>query len=95
MKRFVWALGILVSVDEDPRVEGIHDDYYITSIIMNDNLQHVRLQQRIKANKATINGISIVPAEKAISHGKKLIEFRTDVTVKAIQKARAAAGTSQ
>ena len=80
----------VLGVDEDPRLEGLHDDYYITSIIMNDDPQHVRLEQRIKAGKASINGISIVPAEKTIEHGRRLIEFRTDVTVRAIREAMTA-----
>jgi len=54
---------------------------------MNDDPQHVRLEQRIAAGKASINGISIVPAEKTIEHGRRLIEFRTDVTVRAIEEA--------
>ena len=81
----------VLGVDEDPRVEGLHDDFYITSIIMNDDPQHVRLEQRIKAGKASINGISILPAEKTIEHGRRLIEFRTDATVRAIQEAMTAA----
>ena len=84
----------VLGVDEDPRLEGLHDDYYITSIIMNDDPQHVRLEQRIKAGKATINDISIVPAEKTIEHGRKLIEFRTDVTVEAIHAAMARRSTN-
>jgi len=80
----------VLGVDEDPRLEGLHDDYYITSIIMNDNPEYVRLQQRIDAGKASINGISILPAAQAIEHGRRLIEFRTDVTVEAIEKAMAA-----
>ena len=80
----------VLGVDEDPRLEGLHDDYYITSIIMNDDPRHVRLEQRIKAGKASINGISILPAEKTIEHGRRLIEFRTDVTVKAIREAMTA-----
>lgn len=76
----------VLGIDEDPRLEGLHDDYYITSIIMNDNPEHVRLQQRIEAGKASINGISILPAEQTIEHGRKLIEFRTQVTVDAIRK---------
>ena len=80
----------VLGVDEDPRLEGLHDDYYITSIIMNDNPQHVRLEQRIEAGKASINGISIVPIEQTIEHGRRLIEFRTDVTVGAIGQAMAA-----
>ena len=82
----------VLGVDEDPRLEGLHDDYYITSIIMNDDPEYVRLQQRIDAGKASINGISIVPAAKTIEHGRKLIEFRTDVTVQAIERAMAAGG---
>ncbi|MYE69657.1 MAG: creatininase family protein, partial [Gemmatimonadetes bacterium] len=74
-----------LGIDEDPRLEGLHDDYYITSIIMNDDPRHVRLQERIDAGKASINGISIVPAERTIEHGRKLIEFRTRVTVEAIR----------
>ncbi len=68
----------VLGVVEDPRLEGLHDDYYITSIIMNDDPQHVRLEQRIKAGKASINGIRILPAEKTIEHGRRIIEFRTD-----------------
>ena len=80
----------VLGVEEDPRLEGFHDDYYITSMIMNDDPRHVRLEQRIKAGKASINGISIVPAEKTIEHGRRLIEFRTDVTVRAIREAMTA-----
>ena len=82
----------VLGVDEDPRLERLHDDYYITSIIMNDNPEYVRLQQRIDAGKASINGTSILPAEQTIEHGRRLIEFRTDVTVEAIKKAMAAGG---
>lgn len=82
----------VLGVDEDPRLEGLHDDYYITTIIMNDDPRHVRLEQRIAAGKASINGISILPAEEAIEHGRKLIEFRTDVTVEAIHDAMARGG---
>ncbi len=76
----------VLGIDEDPRLEGLHDDYYITSIIMNDDPQHVRLEQRIAADKATINGISILPVEQTLEHGRKLIEFRTDATVEAIHR---------
>ena len=74
----------VLGIDEDPRLEGLHDDYYITSIIMNDNPQHVRLEQRIAADKASINNINLLPVDKTLEHGRRLIEFRTDVTVAAI-----------
>ena len=80
----------VLGIDEDPRLEGLHDDYYITSMIMNDNPQHVRLEQRIAANKASINNINLLPIDKTLEHGRRLIEFRTNVTVQAIMAARAA-----
>ena len=82
----------VLGIDEDPRLEGLHDDYYITSIIMNDDPQHVRLEQRIAAEKASINGISILPVAQTLEHGRKLIEFRTEATVAAIQRVLEAAG---
>ncbi len=82
----------VLGIDEDPRFEGLHDDYYITSIIMHDDPEYVRLQQRIDAGKASINGISILPVEQTLEHGRRLIEFRTEATLAAIQAVLAAAG---
>ena len=80
----------VLGVDEDPRLEGLHDDYYITTIIMNDDPQFVRFEQRLQANKASINGIDISPIGKALKHGRRLIEFRAEVTVEAIHRVIAA-----
>lgn len=77
----------VLGVDEDPRLEGLHDDYYITTIIMHDDPAHVRFQQRVDAGKASINGISIEPLDDALEHGRRIVEFRTDATVAAIRKA--------
>ena len=75
----------VLGVDEDPRLEGLHDDYYITTIIMNDDPQFVRFEQRLEAGKASINGIDITPIGKSLRHGRRLIEFRANATVEAIQ----------
>ena len=77
------------------KMEGLHDDYYISSIIMVHDVNGVRLPERIKAGKTTINGVSLTPAEKTIANGKKIVAFRTDATVKAIKKALADAKTDQ
>ncbi|TDI43037.1 MAG: creatininase family protein [Acidobacteria bacterium] len=68
-------------------LEGLHDDYYISAIMMNADPTSVRMEQRIKAGKFTINGVSLAPAEKTIENGKKIIAFRTEATVAAIRKA--------
>jgi len=72
--------------------DGIHDDYQITALMMTVDPTVVRYDQRVKAGKATINGVSIAPKEKTIEVGKKLMQFRVDVTVKAIHEALARAG---
>lgn len=67
------------------KLEGYHDDYYISSIIMTVDQDGVRLPERIKAHKTTINAIDLTPAAKTIANGRKIIEFRTEATVIALQ----------
>lgn len=82
----------VLGVDEDPRLDGLHDDYYITSIIMHDDPAFVRVDQRVEADLASINGISILPVEKTLEHGQRIIDFRAEVTVEAIRRAMEAGG---
>jgi len=74
---------------KEPNDDGWHDYYWITAEIMAVDPSVVRYDQRVKAGKATINGVSIAPKEKTIEVGKKLIEWRTTQTIKAIEKSRA------
>lgn len=67
--------------------EGIHDDFAITAIMMTVDPTTVRMKQRIAADKFRINGVELAPAEKTIEWGKKIVEFRAETTVKAIQAA--------
>ena len=64
--------------------DGFHDDYVITSIMAVDDPMSVRYEQRVAAGKASINGLSIEDLEHTIEVGKKLLQFRVDTTVKAI-----------
>ena len=67
--------------------DGFHDDFVITAIMMVTDATSVRYDQRVEAGLATINGLSIEPKEAAIETGKKLIQFRVDTTVAAINAA--------
>jgi creatinine amidohydrolase/Fe(II)-dependent formamide hydrolase-like protein len=71
--------------------EGIHDDFAITAIMMTVDPATVRMKQRQAANKFRINGVDLAPAEKTIEWGKKIVDFRAEVTVKAIRQALAGA----
>jgi creatinine amidohydrolase len=67
--------------------EGIHDDFAITSQMMVIDPASVRLRQRIAKGKASINGVDLTPAEKSIAWGKKVVNYRAEITVAAIRKA--------
>jgi len=71
-------------------LEGYHDDYYITSIIATVDPDGIRMPERRKAGKFTINGVPLDPIEKTVSNGLRIVQFRTDVTVAAIRKSMAA-----
>jgi hypothetical protein len=74
---------------KEPTSDGIHDDFVITSIMMTVDPTTVRYDQRVKAGRATINGLSIAPKEDAIAIGRKLVQFRVDETVRAMRAALA------
>ena len=73
------------------KIEGLHDSYMMSAMIMTLDLNSVRLPERIKAGKTTTNAIDLLPVEKTIADGKKLIDFRAEETANEIRK-RAASG---
>lgn len=70
-------------------LDGYHDDYYISSLIMNDNPRHVRYSERVNVGLDHINSVPLV-LDQALAAGRKIAQFRADATVAAIQKLRAA-----
>ena len=74
--------------------EGLHDDYYISSIMMNADVNSVRTNERIKAGKFTINGVSLAPVDKTLANGRRIIQFRTDATTAAMWRAMSEARSS-
>jgi creatinine amidohydrolase len=75
------ALGI------HEKMEGYHDDYYISSIIATVDTDGIRMPERVKAGKFVINGVPLVPIEKTIANGKRIVQFRTAAAVAAIKAA--------
>lgn len=78
---------VLGKVELNKDLDGYHDDYYISSLIMNDGPEHVRLAQRQDVNLDHINSLHI-DLEEGREIGRKLAQFRADVTVEAIRKYR-------
>ncbi|MGI9628720.1 MAG: creatininase family protein [Longimicrobiales bacterium] len=74
---------------KEPTNDGIHDDFVITAMMLAQDPMTVRHAQRVKAGKATINGLSIEDADETAKIGTKLLQYRVDHTVKAIRAALA------
>lgn len=71
------------------QMEGLHDDYYISAIISTVDTSAIRMAERVKAGKFVINGVPLAPIEKTIANGRRMVAFRTQVTVDAIRKSMA------
>lgn len=88
--RLLVELG--VTRPEQPS-DGLHDDPGITMNMMVADLQAVRWAARVKAGKATIDGVSIADKTRALEIGRKIVEMRADITAAAIRKAIRGSGS--
>jgi creatinine amidohydrolase/Fe(II)-dependent formamide hydrolase-like protein len=77
------------------KAEGLHDDPIITTTMMTVNPDLVRIKEREAKGKASINGISLVPVDKAVAAGKRIVDHRAEVTVEAIRKAFASTSSTR
>jgi creatinine amidohydrolase/Fe(II)-dependent formamide hydrolase-like protein len=73
--------------------ENMHDDPVITLNMFIQDPKSVRYEERVKAGKATINGVDISNREKNMQWAKQIVDFRADHTIAAINKAVANKGT--
>ena len=87
VRRFVKSRGIPEEIDpnESRGSDGIHEEYGIDALMMLVDPSTVRLEQRIEADLATINGISLLPIDKTLAMGKEILGLRVKTTVAAIQ----------
>lgn len=67
--------------------EGLHDDFAMSATMLAVDPNSVRMKERIAAGKFKINGVDLAPAEKTIEWGRKIIDFRAEMTVASIRKA--------
>ena len=72
--------------------DNMHDDPIITLNMFIDDPNSVRYDARVKAKKATINGVDISDRKKNTELAKKIVEFRATKTIEAINKHIAAKG---
>ncbi|MEW6319739.1 MAG: creatininase family protein [Acidobacteriota bacterium] len=73
--------------------DHLHDDPIITLNMFITDPKSVRFDERVKAGKATINGVDVSNRAKNLELAKKIVEFRAAQTAAAIEKAVAHGGT--
>jgi len=67
--------------------DNLHDDPWHHGLNMfRDRSELVRFDQRVKANKATIDGVSIADRAKSLELGKKIVDMRATNTVAASRR---------
>ena len=66
--------------------EGLHDDFAMTAMMMAVDPDSVRARQRIRAGRFRINGVDLAPIERTVDWGRRIITFRTNATIKALQQ---------
>jgi creatinine amidohydrolase len=78
---------------EDSAGDGLHDDPIITLNMFATDPKSIRYEERVKANKATINGFSVADRKKNAELAKEIIDFRAQYTIDAINRSIANKGT--
>ena len=69
--------------------DGIHEELSIDAIMSVIDPASIRYEQRVAAGRASINGISLEPLQETQELGRKIIEYRTQLTIEAIEAFRA------
>jgi len=67
--------------------DQLHDDPIITLNMFMADPKSVRFDERVKAGKASINGVSIADRKKNLEMGRAIVDFRANYTAEAIKKA--------
>lgn len=74
----------------DGKSDNMHDDPIISLNMFIDDPNSIRFNERVKAGKATINGVNISDKAKNTQLAKQIVEFRATKTVEAINRLIAA-----
>jgi creatinine amidohydrolase/Fe(II)-dependent formamide hydrolase-like protein len=81
-------LGIVQKPDECSATRDLyHDSYEYEAMVATTDPTRIRPAQRIKAGLFEINGVNMAPIEKTIANGLLMVDYRADLTVRAIKKA--------
>jgi creatinine amidohydrolase/Fe(II)-dependent formamide hydrolase-like protein len=89
VQKFIQANGIpeQIEIGASQGSDRLHEEYGIDALMALYDPKTIRIDERTKANRATINGVSLLPMSKTLEMAKKIVELRAKLTVDAINKA--------
>jgi len=90
-QKMIQSSGIpeQITIGASQGSDGLHEELAIDALMAQYDPETIRLDQRTKAKRATINGVDLLPLNKTLELAKKIVELRTKLTVDAIAKALA------
>ncbi len=81
-------LGIHQEPDECTATRNeYHDDVHYSAIVATTDPERIRARQRIEAGLFSINGVDLEPLDETIEVGRRLVEYRAELTARAIRAA--------
>ena len=81
------TLGLVQKPDVQSATRwDIHDDYHYEALVAIQNPKLLRAEARQKANRFSIYGVPLESVEKVLENGRKLAEYRAQITADAITK---------
>lgn len=81
-------LGIFQEPDECVATRNeYHDDYHYSSIMATVDPETIRAEQRMNAGLFSINGVDLSPLERTVENGRRLVDYRAEITARAIRRA--------
>jgi creatinine amidohydrolase len=90
-QKFLQSNGVpeQIEIGASQGSDKIHEEYSIDALMSLYDPKTIRIDQRTKANRATINGVSLLPMSKTLENARKIVDVRATLAVNAIQKALA------
>jgi creatinine amidohydrolase/Fe(II)-dependent formamide hydrolase-like protein len=88
VQKLIKASGIpeQIEIGASQGSDQIHEEFGIDALMALYDPKTIRIDERTKANRATINGVSLLPISKTLEMGRNIVDLRAKLTVDAINR---------
>jgi hypothetical protein len=68
---------------------GLHDDIYYEAQVAVQDPNLIRAEERLKTKQFSLHGVELAPLSKTVELGRKLAEYRAQITAAAFARSLA------